>query len=160
MKVIIHSLLIGILLLPAYHACAESKAPAFTLPSLNGEVSLSDYRGKVVYLDFWASWCGPCRQSFPWMQQMQEKYRASGVEFIAINLDENRQDAEAFMQKQGVSFTIVFDPSGTTPKLYKIPGMPSSFIIGKDGMILFSHVGFVANSREAYEKHIVDAVNR
>ena len=136
----------------------ELQASAFNLAASDGEISLKDYQGKVLYIDFWASWCGPCRQSFPWMEAMQQKYKAVGVEFLAINLDDNREDAESFLKKQNVSFDIAFDPDGVTPKLYKIPGMPSSFIVSRKGVILFSHTGFNLGSIEAYEKHINDAL--
>lgn len=156
---IFNAFLLGFTLL-ATQAFAEvsGDAPGFTLQGVDGEINLADYKGQVVYLDFWASWCSPCRDSFPWMNAMQGKYADKGVKFIAVNVDRKQADAEAFLQKTPAQFTIAFDPKGKTPKLYDLMGMPTAFIIGKDGKILHHHIGFNATDIEAYEHHLQQAL--
>ena len=133
-------------------------APNFTLPGIAQSVSLSDYKGQVVYLDFWASWCGPCRDSFPWMNKMQSKYQQQGVKFIAINVDRTSEAAQTFLSQNPAHFTIAFDAKGETPKQYDILGMPTAFVIGRDGQILHNHIGFNTDEMADYEQSIQDAL--
>ena len=132
--------------------------PAFKLPTLQNSdaksLSLTDFKGKVVYVDFWASWCGPCRQSLPILNTLREKYKAEGFEVIAINVDENTDDAKAFLKKYPVNYPIVSDPAAKTPELYKINGMPTAFLIGKDGKVKYKHEGFKKSETEALDKKI------
>jgi thiol-disulfide isomerase/thioredoxin len=118
------------------------------------DLDLSQYRGKVVYLDFWASWCGPCRQSFPWMNAMQDKYGAKGLVVIAVNLDEQHADAVKFLDKIPANFKIVFDPQGSLAEQYDLVGMPSSFLIDQTGAINHRHMGFLDSSPAKYEQEI------
>lgn len=132
-------------LLPVQPALALEKgspAPAFELPAGEGVVKLADYRGKVVYLDFWASWCGPCRESFPWMNAMQSKFGAQGLQIIGVNLDAKIDDGQRFLAKLPASFVVPFDPGGTIPRLYGVKGMPTSVVIGRDGTVVYRHTGF------------------
>jgi thiol-disulfide isomerase/thioredoxin len=117
-------------------------APELELDTQNGTVNLNQFKGRVVYLDFWASWCKPCVQSFPWMQTLQATYQSQGLEIIAINLDKDRALADAFLEKVTVDFTVAFDPKGDTAKIYQLRGMPTSFLIGRDGKIYATHIGF------------------
>ncbi len=151
--------LLNILLISQF-AAAETTgvAPDFSLQGISGMVNLADYKGKVVYVDFWASWCSPCRDSFPWMSEMQKKYADQGVEFIAINVDRKQADAETFLKDTPANFTIAFDPKGKTPKAYDVMGMPTAFVIGKDGKVLHSHIGFNNKDKGDYEKHIQQAL--
>ncbi|MFZ6647150.1 TlpA family protein disulfide reductase [Undibacterium sp. TJN25] len=147
--------LAGLLCLP--HAFALEKgstAPAFELNGADGTVKLAKYQGKLVYLDFWASWCGPCRQSFPWMNEMQSKYGAQGLQIIGVNLDAKNDDARNFLSSTPAHFTIAFDPSGVTPRNYGVKGMPSSLLIGPDGKVLFEHSGFKEADRAELESKI------
>ena len=116
-----------------------SAAPSFNLKSLanssSAQIQLSDYRGKVVYLDFWASWCGPCQRSFPALEQLRQKYSAKGFEVVAINMDENAADALSFLKKHPVSFPIAQDASGAVGETYALTGMPSAYLIGPDGKV-------------------------
>jgi thiol-disulfide isomerase/thioredoxin len=129
-------------------------APEFDLIGSNGNVHLSEHKGKVVYLDFWASWCGPCVQSFPWMNDIQSRYGSKGLQIIAINLDQKPDDAKKFLADHPAKFQILFDKDGVTPKLYGIKGMPSSFLISKDGQIKMIHAGFRGEQKEVLEKEI------
>ena len=105
-------------------------------------LDLSALRGRVVYLDFWASWCGPCRQSFPWMDSMQKAYEAQGLTVLAINVDRDRADADRFLKIFHPEFEIRFDPEGSWAEEFKVSGMPTSVIIDRHGAVRFTHVGF------------------
>jgi len=133
-------------------------APAFDLNGQQGSVKLADYRGKTVYLDFWASWCGPCKQSFPWMSEMQAKYGAHGLQVIAVNLDAKADDARTFLASVPAKFTIAFDPAGTSAQQYRIMGMPSSVLIGPDGKVISVHAGFNQSARAELEHQITTAL--
>lgn len=119
-----------------------SPAPRFTLPTRAGTVSLDSLRGDVVLVDFWASWCGPCKSSFPWMRDVYQRYSGKGLTIVAVNLDKSRSSADDFLLDHPSPFTVAFDPSGATAKAYKVWGMPTSFLIGRDGTILLAHSGF------------------
>jgi thiol-disulfide isomerase/thioredoxin len=121
---------------------AVNKAPALQLPALEGEVDVSMLEGRVVYLDFWASWCEPCRESFPWMAAMKEKYGGQGFEVVAVNLDKERKLADQFLQVMDVNFIVAFDAAGESATRYELRGMPGSYLIGRDGNIHASHLGF------------------
>lgn len=131
-------------------------APEFTLSGSGSEsVSLSKYRGKVVYLDFWASWCGPCRQSFPWMNEMHDKYASKGLVVLAINLDGNQTDAQKFLQENPARFTLGFDPKAQTPKLFGVKGMPTSYLVDRHGRVKDVHVGFNVKNKDELELKLV-----
>ena len=126
-------------------------APEFDLPGARGPVKLSAMRGKVVYVDFWASWCGPCKQSFPWMNEMQAKYGAQGLEIVGINVDKKRADADGFLAGTPAKFTVAYDDKGVTPTAYKIQGMPSSYLVDRNGKIVATHAGFRDDERAKLE---------
>ena len=133
-------------------------APQFDLQGPEGAVKLAKYQGKVVYVDFWASWCGPCRQSFPWMNEMQAKYGARGLQIVGVNVDANSADARQFLTTTPARFAIGFDPQGATPRSYGIKGMPSSVLIGPDGKVLMEHSGFREADRAELEAKIQAAL--
>jgi len=132
-------------------------AMGFTLPTQNGTVSLDSLRGKVVFVDFWASWCGPCQKSFPWLSTMHDRYAAKGLSIVAINLDKDRDLADGFLRKYRAPFTVAFDPSGKTAKAYGVWGMPSSFLISRDGLILRSYSGFDPKNTKVIETLVQEA---
>jgi thiol-disulfide isomerase/thioredoxin len=155
-------LLTCVALAPAFardHAGAQA-APSFQLPARSGSVSLDSLRGHVVYLDFWASWCGPCRASFPWMAGLAERYRARGLEIVAVNLDKDRELADEFLLEHPATFAIAFDPKGSTAEAYKVSAMPSSFVIGKDGKLLLRHAGFDPHRTTEVEHQIEEALGQ
>jgi len=133
-------------------------APALELPGLQGNVSLAAAKGKVVYVDFWASWCGPCRQSFPWMNEMQAKYGARGFQVIGVNVDAKREEADKFLAQTPAKFTLAFDSKGESPRAYAIKGMPTSVLVGADGTVLQQHSGFRDEERRVLEDAIVAAL--
>ena len=110
----------------AMAAAPGAPAPAFALEGRSGPVSLSAYQGKYVYLDFWASWCTPCKRSFPWMGELQKRYGDAGLQVVAVNVDASRADAERFLAHTPAGFVVAWDPTGSTAKQYAIKGMPSS----------------------------------
>jgi cytochrome c biogenesis protein CcmG/thiol:disulfide interchange protein DsbE len=135
-----------------------NKAPDFELSGQQGNVKLSSTAGSVVYVDFWASWCGPCKKSFGWMNEMQEKYKAQGFKIIAINLDDKSEDAKKFLLQNPAKFTVAFDPKKEFATVYGVKGMPTSFLIGKNGKIINQHLGFSAADSGNLEKQIKTAV--
>lgn len=135
-------------------------APQFTLPSLHGNqsVSLKQMEGKVIYLDFWASWCAPCRTSFPLLNKLHEKYKSQGFEVVAVNLDEDKAKAEEFLKEIPVEFTILSDASGEWSDKFVVESMPTSFIIDKKGIIQNIHKGFVSDDIEELEAKIIKLI--
>ncbi len=119
------------------------------------KLDLKEHKGEVVYLDFWASWCVPCKKSFPWMAQMQEKYKDRGLRVIAVNLDENAADADAFLKKYPVSFTIIRDPEGKLAERYQVEGMPTALLFDAEGKLVGRHIGFRNTEKRSYEAAIV-----
>jgi cytochrome c biogenesis protein CcmG/thiol:disulfide interchange protein DsbE len=117
-------------------------------------LDLAALRGHVVYLDFWASWCGPCRQSFPWMQTLKNTYEDQGLTIVAVNLDADRVDAEKFLKQFKPSFDVRFDPEGKLAELYKVKTMPSSVLIDRHGVTRFTHMGFRPVDGAEYETQV------
>lgn len=117
-------------------------APDFSLPGRTEVLSLSHFKGQVVLLDFWASWCSPCAQSFPWLESLQQKYQEQGFTVLGVCVDKDRKKADAFLARHKVSFPVVFDPKGQAAAAYALPGMPSSYIVDRAGVLRRSHTGF------------------
>jgi len=136
---------------PGIHA---APAPSFSMPTTKTPVSLAGLKGKVVYLDFWASWCSPCKKSFPWMKKMQEKYADQGLVIIAANMDQKRSKADEFIVQSQPNFLIAFDPDGTVAEQYQLVGMPSSYLIDRNGELKYSHAGFKEADMEILESQI------
>jgi cytochrome c biogenesis protein CcmG, thiol:disulfide interchange protein DsbE len=143
----------------AYAAKAGEIAPAFSLPNVSGKTeTLAALKGQVVLVDFWASWCGPCRESFPFLNRMQAQYAAKGLRVVGINVDEKQTDAARFLTKYPAQFAVLYDPAGSTPGKYDLKVMPSSYLIGRDGKIRFVHKGFRAKDQAAMEAAIQSAL--
>ncbi|MGL1956211.1 MAG: TlpA family protein disulfide reductase [Colwellia sp.] len=124
------------------------------------EKVLAQHKGQVIYLDFWASWCGPCVKSFPWMNAIQAKYQAKGFVVISVNLDANGELAAKFLVENPASFDVVYDPKGKIAKHFSIKGMPSSMLIDRNGAIKYKHTGFFTSKIPTYEKEIEDLLNQ
>ena len=136
-------------------------APNFSLPTTDTTtVCLDSLKGKVVYLDFWASWCDPCRKSFPWMEQLQHKYAEKGLVVVAVCLDRDRDKANDFLEKHPVTFKIGFDTKNNVVPLYDVKAMPTSFIIGRSGEIVSSHAGFLEKEMDALEKRVEEELKK
>ena len=137
---------------------AATLAPDVDLPGSSVAARLSDLRGRLVYLDFWASWCGPCRLSFPWMNQLHAAHQARGLVVLAVNLDARRADADAFLARQPARFSLAFDAGAESARRFAIKGMPSSALIDRQGLLLFMHRGFRPDDGPALEARIVAAL--
>lgn len=117
-------------------------APDFTLPTMDGkQVSLRQYRGKVVFLNFWATWCIPCREEMPSLERLHQTYQSRGLAIISIDLKESAEQVQAFFAKLGLSFPSLLDQSGSVFRDYLVAGMPTTYLIGRDGMLLARGVG-------------------
>ena len=132
-------------------ALNHQTAPDCQAPILGEQeqLNLSNYRGKVVYMDFWASWCPPCRISLPLLNELHNELQAEGFEVVAINGDENREDLLRFLQQCPVDFTIAVDPEGKCPQAYEVVAMPSSYLIDRKGIVRHVHQGFRKEDIEA-----------
>lgn len=137
-------------------------APDVALPdaTVPGLARLSDLRGRVVYLDFWASWCAPCRLSFPWMNEMQARHQGRGLQVVGVNLDAQRADALAFLQQVPARFPVAFDPAGVSPRAFGVRAMPTSVLIDASGRVVAVHRGFHLDQRDRLEASLVAALPR
>lgn len=141
--------------------CAADNVNVSTSPNTIAllEQQLKAEKGKVVYVDFWASWCIPCRESFPWLNKLKTQHQAQGFSIISINLDHSRTLADEFLTQIPANFPVIFDPKGLIARQYKLNGMPSSFIVNRQGQIVSAHVGFNQAKKHAYEIEIQALLN-
>jgi cytochrome c biogenesis protein CcmG, thiol:disulfide interchange protein DsbE len=123
------------------------------------EPDLAEYRGHVVWLDFWASWCAPCRQSFPWMERVQQHYAGRGLLVVTVNVDHDRQSAERFLAGFPHDFIVCFDPAGHLPSRMNAKAMPTSFLLDATGKVVASHTGFRPTDETEYEAEIEKLLN-
>jgi cytochrome c biogenesis protein CcmG, thiol:disulfide interchange protein DsbE len=116
-------------------------------------LDLDQYRGKIVVVDFWASWCAPCRRSFPWLNEIQARYR-DRVVVIGVNVDRDQADAAQFLRDVPATFPVIYDPEGKLAARYEVPGMPSSFIFDAQGKLVARHIGFRSSEIEEREQEL------
>jgi peroxiredoxin len=134
---------------------SSALAPSFSLPSRSGDiVSLDKLRGKVVMLNFWASWCGPCRQEMPLLDQMHKRYSSLGFTMIGVNVESNTADAEKWLQQTPVSFPVLFDKENKVSKLYDVNAMPSTVFIDRKGNVRALHRGYKPGDESEYLNEI------
>ena len=130
---------------------------AFKLEDVRGQrenIHFQDFSGDVILLDFWASWCGPCRQSFPWMNDMHAKYADLGLRVVAINLDNDTEAAQEFLAEVPANFILGFDPEGNAAEQMQVEAMPMSYLIDRNGQIRFRLMGFNSGTKAEHEAHI------
>jgi len=127
------------------------------LPDL-GLAEVQKTKGQYIYIDYWASWCGPCRQSFPWMNALQAKLGPKGLKVVAVNVDAKRADADKFLSHTPAQFTIAYDPQGESAKKLAIKIMPTSMLVSPEGRVLFVHSGFRAEETLQLEARISAAM--
>ncbi len=151
------NILISLTLMLSFNLLAADKieAPDFTLKSLTGEnLRLSEFRGQVVLLNFWASWCGPCRQEMPLLNDIQKKYSPLGFSVLGINVDLKSEKAFRYLKDTPVIFPVLFDPDSKVSELYSVSAMPSTALIDKDGKVRFIHAGYKPGDEEIYRNKI------
>ena len=129
-------------------------------PGPAAALDLDSHRGRVVVLDFWASWCVPCRRSFPWLNSMHDKYGPEGLIIIGVNLDESRPDAEAFLAEFPPRFEVVYDETRALAREFGVEAMPMSFVIDREGQLMARHYGFKVKKQSEYEAVIAEALAR
>ena len=137
----------------AASAVADEPAPRVVVPAAAFE--LAAHAGKVVVLDFWASWCKPCRESMPWLSGLQRQHGAKGLQVVAVSVDTDEGAMRARLAELDPGIVVVFDPEGTLAAQYKLEGMPTSYLIDRAGKVRGSHLGFRAKEAAAREAEVV-----
>ena len=131
---------------------ANAQTPAATL-------DLASYKGKIVYLDFWASWCAPCQQSFPYMDGLVKRMPASDFVVVAVNVDHDRKKADAFLKRVGGAVPVIYDPDGKIATKFAVKAMPTSILIDRTGRTRFVHQGFFPEQIASYDTQISELVH-
>lgn len=147
------SLLIALLLaVPAAASNSTGPAPDFQLPALGGkQLSLGAFKGQVVMINFWATWCGPCRKEMPLLEQIQKKYAPLGFTMLGVNVEEDTTQMEAFLGDVPVTFPVLLDPANQVSKLYDVAAMPSTVIVDRKGNVRFIHQGYQPGDESRYQ---------
>ena len=169
-RILFHRLLLSLALLAAAGAAwaaahmidVGAPAPQFALPVFDDaqrSIALASLRGKVVLIDFWASWCGPCRQSFPLYEALRKELPAQDFTLLAINLDDMADGPKAFLEEHPVGYTSVADPEGEVAKQFGLIGMPSSFVLDRDGIVRARHTGFKPKDIDELRAEILDLIS-
>ena len=140
----------------AWAATVSGPAPNFNLTTLDGKpVSLASLKGKVVMVNFWATWCVPCRQEMPHLQALYEKYNGLGFELLAVNVEKNNAEgARKWLEETPVTFPVLFDPNNEVTKLYKVQTMPSTVLVARDGTMRFIHHGYKPGYESEYQTQV------
>ena len=140
-------------------ATAQAQAPDFTLRSAEGRnLRLQEQRGQVVLVNFWASWCAPCKQEMPHLNRLYDKYRSSGFTLLAVNIDDNPSHGAATAARWGLKFPVLLDADKTVTRLYDLGSMPATVLIDRDGRVRYLHRGYREGVEEAYERQIRELV--
>jgi thiol-disulfide isomerase/thioredoxin len=139
-------------------ALAESHGPAPSCSTKTADgskaIDPANLKGKVAYVDFWASWCGPCAQSFPFMNELHRELNGKGLEIVAVNLDEEKDAVAEFLRSHAAQFTVALDPDGRCPAVYDVKAMPTSFLIDRKGNIREVYLGFKSSKKAAIKEQI------
>lgn len=137
----------------------EGPAPDFTLKSRSGEnIKLSELRGDVVMINFWASWCGPCRQEMPLLEEMHKKYSDLGFVLLGVNVEEDSSKAADLLREVPVSFPILYDNTNKVTKMYEVVAMPSTVMVDRDGKMRYLHRGYLPGYEDEYVKQIKELI--
>jgi len=145
----------SVLLAPVFAADAADPAPEFTLQARDGGVvSLSDHVGEVVLINFWATWCGPCREEMPHLEALFQRYSELGFTLLGVNVEEDSSLSDKFLAETPVSFPILFDPDNRVSELYDVVAMPSTVIVDRSGDVRFVHRGYQPGFEDEYQSQI------
>ncbi len=134
--------------------------PIFSLPALeNGrQIDSNSFLGKLVYVDFWASWCGPCVHSLPVLNRIHADYQGREFVVLAINVDEEPEDARRFLRKMHVDYLVLSDPAGDVARQFDLPAMPTSYLVDREGKVVWMHVGYKKKDEATIRAHIEAAL--
>ncbi len=155
MKTLVIGLLSLFLAITAQAGKLSTPAPDITLKSTTGEnIRLADLKGKVVMVNFWASWCGPCRQEMPLLEKIYTDYKDAGFVLLGVNVDAETADRDDFMKKTPMSFPILDDSANTATEVFGVEAMPSSYFIDKDGKLVYLHKGYKPGEESVYVAQI------
>ena len=162
MKLILIAILLFAPSFFAYPANLGETAPAFSLESISGSepVELGSQTAKILYIDFWASWCGPCKLSLPSMIKLKELFKDDPFEIIAISVDADSKAAKKFLDSYKINFQVALDPDGVVAEKYALPGMPSSFLLDQDRKLIAMHKGFRKSDFTKIKEEIEEALKR
>jgi len=135
---------------------ASRPAPSCALNSIDKSqaINLEQFKGKVVYVDFWASWCGPCVQSFPYMNRLDRDFKDSGLQIVAVNLDENPEEAQTFLHNSNPQFLVVTDSNGHCAKEFEVQTMPTTYLVDRQGMVRKVHHGFRQGEAKEFQSEL------
>jgi len=135
----------------------RTAAPDFTLPSAAGaNLRLQEQRGQVVMINFWATWCGPCKREMPQLNRLYGKYRAAGFVLLGVSVDEDRNNAAGLATRMGLQFPVLFDSAQKVSRLYELGTMPSTVLIDRDGRVRYIHLGYTDGVENDYDRQIVE----
>jgi peroxiredoxin len=155
LRCLLAAALAGGAVVPAAAVAPASMAPDFTLRTLGGpNLRLQEQRGQVVLVNFWATWCGPCRKEMPHLNRLYEKYRASGFVLLGVNVDDDTRNAVAVAGKLGVTFPVLLDTDKKASRLYDLSAMPATVLIDRDGRVRYVHRGYLDGYEVTYDKQI------
>lgn len=144
-------LVVAVLAAPAGAVTVQDTAPDFTLKSLEGaNLRLDEYRGQVVLINFWASWCGPCRQEMPLLDRIHQRYVDTGFAVLGINVEGEEAPARALIDKIPVTFPVLIDEGQLVSELYKLEAMPSTVVVDRDGVVRYIHRGYKPGDEAKY----------
>ncbi len=136
-------------------ATPQKSAPDFTLKSLSGEnLKLSELRGQVVLINFWASWCGPCRQEMPLLDELYQRYQKLGFTILGVNVEQDTHDAQTLLREHPVHFPILFDQQSIASKLYELNAMPSTVLVDRNGNVRYLHQGYAPGYEQNYQQQV------
>jgi thiol-disulfide isomerase/thioredoxin len=139
----------------AANASADQAAPTFSLPARGGAtIDLAQFKGQVVMINFWASWCVPCRQEMPLLDSIYKKYKPLGFTLLSVNVEPEQKDAESFLKQTPVSFPVVFDAKSKVSSLYNVQGMPTTVFIDRKGNVRMMHVSYKTGDENLYMDQI------
>jgi peroxiredoxin len=143
------------LAMPAWAGVTDAQAPVFTLQSVDGRtVSLAQFKGDVVMINFWASWCGPCRQEMPLLDTIYKQYKDMGFTLLGVNVEPDPHGANAWLKKTPVSYPILYDPKSQVSQLYQVQAMPTTVIVDRQGIVRYVHNGYLPGDENQYMNSI------
>ncbi len=149
------------LMIAGAHAAVELdlKAPDFTLKSKDGgNFRLSEHRGEVIFINFWASWCGPCRQEMPLLDKLHARYADAGFKVVGISIDEEQTEADALLKKIPVSFPVLYDSESSVSQLFDVDAMPTSVLVDRNGNMRFLHRGYKPGYEDDYRAQVKELI--